>query len=206
MMLAALVLAASVHAEPAQRVFAAGDKAAAVYEDRIEFFTLPADSVVTVGGHSAFGPLPGRGNFLVAPVGKPTRVLHVGKKITVPVLPERNGARFLACNGRGDGDAGDNVCGVFNVDGRQLFGAPDADNGQSVDALALSTDGKQAIFEYRKGNDVESYLVWTEGAKQPKSYKADVKDMELRRTLNRFGLNDWNPEPDKKPKPGAHNP
>jgi hypothetical protein len=195
-LLALALLAASVQAEPARRIFAAGDRAAAVYEDRVEFFLLPPETMATVGGRSAFGPLAENGMLLFWPELKPAKVLAFQKPVSKPARPERNAARFTLCA---------DFCGVLDVSGKVVYKAPAAE-GRTIDALGLSQDGKQAIFEYRRGNDLDSYLVWSEKTKAVKTYKADVRDLELRRTLNRFGLNDWNPEPEKKRKPEPSKP
>ncbi len=207
-----VLLASAARAKPAERVFAVGNKVAAVYSHEAQFFILPPDAMVTVGGRSAFGPLAENGMLLVLPELQPVKTVRFGEKIERPAAPERNASRFLICTDPEEiveyiekSASLARFCGVFDVAGKAVYEAPSAP-GESIQALALSSDGNQALFEYRRGKDVESYLVWTEKAKQPKTYKADMRDLELRRALNRFGLNDWNPEPEKNPKPGAHNP
>jgi hypothetical protein len=207
-----LALAPAVHAEPAARVFAVGDRAAAVYEKRVEFFRLPPQTLVTVGGLSAFGPLPATGEVVFHPELRASSTIHLVQPIARLLHPERNAARFLVCTGRvgiwetKHKRSSDNMCGVVDVSGKVIFEPADTDAEGVIEALALTADGKQALFEYRHGKNVDSYLVWTEKEKKPAVFKADVRDMELRRVMNRFGLNDWNPEPEKNPKPEPHKP
>lgn len=207
----ALALSANASAERAERIFAVANRAAAVYDHSIEFFVLPPETMATVSGRSAFGPLAENGMLLFWPELKPAKVISFNQKLIKPARPERNGYEFLACAeptdkewidspGGSDETVLRNFCGVLNLAGTVVYQAPQPKDG-AVEALALSSDGSQALFEYRKGKDVESYLVWTRGARRPKTYKADMRDLALRRTLNRFGLNDWNPEPEKNPKP-----
>ena len=210
MILAALALASIVHAEPAQRIFAHGDKAAAVYAHEVDFFVLPPDTMAMVGGRSAFGPLAENGMLLFWPELQPAKVIRFAEPISKPDLPERNGPRFTVCTDPrlgpavAEGKGYVKYCGVMGIDGRIVYSAP-ASGDESVEALALTDFGHEALFQYLKGKDIAHYLVWNEKTKKTKTYKADPRDMELRRTLNRFGLGDWNPEPEKNPKPEPNN-
>lgn len=160
-------------------------RVAAVEENSISFFLLPAGASVTVDGKPADGPLALKGQVAM-PKLEPVKVVRFEEPLLLPQRPQPNGQRFLACTRT-------KFCGIMDLSGAVVFEAPRPKKGGWAEALAIAPDGHEAAFEYGQGKAVSGYLVWNE-ATGAKRYKADPKNLTLRRTLSRLGINEDFPE------------
>lgn len=180
-------------------VFFERPRLAAVGRHSVSIYELPAGSSVTVAGRSADAPIAASGTVAMPDVA-PKRVLTFSEPLAWPKRPQRNGERFLACtDSRGPKrpakakEARSRFCGVLDLKGDAVYAAPAPAAGGWVEALALSEDGTQAAFEYGRKKAVDSYVIWSESVGS-KRYKADPKDVKLRRALERLGVNEDFPE------------
>jgi len=168
---------------------------AAVGRHSVKLFELPAGSSVTVDGKGADASMALAG-ALKMPEVRPKRVLTFAEPIARPRRPQRNGQRFLVCTDpRGNKrpakrkDSRSRFCGVLDLNGETVYAAPAPKRGGWAEALALSSDGTEAVFEYGRKKAVESYVFWTETTGS-RRYRADPKDMTLRRALERLGIDE----------------
>lgn len=172
---------------------------AAIRRHSVSLYKLPAAAQVTVDGQPADGPIALAGELSMPDI-QPSRVLTFSEAIVRPRRPQRNGDRFLICTDprlpkrtARRNDSRWRFCGVLDLNGEPVYAAPAPGSGGWAEALALSSDGTEAVFEYGRGKAVDSYVFWSEmvGARR---YKADPKDLKLRRALHRLGINQDFPE------------
>jgi hypothetical protein len=185
--------------ETAPLVFYDRPRLAAIRPHSVSIFEVPAGSSVTVDGRNADGAMALAG-ALSMPDVTPARVLTFSEPIARARRPQRNGPRFLVCtDSRGPKrpakrkDSRTRFCGVLDVKGEPVYAAPAPARDGWVEALALSADGAEAAFEYGRRKAVDTYLLWNESTGS-KRYKADPKDLTLRRALDRLGIHEDSPE------------